>query len=187
MKALSSAVGMDLYWIQPKGIDNRWFELRAGGHVVATLGFGSLCDSLARAESADGSWTFRRVGILNPRVTVRKAGEEATLAIYTPRWTGREGTLEFPGRRVFNWMQSSFWATKHEITDAAGNPLVSFESGTAKPRLSDIFKTQARVEIDQRGRALPELPLLVLLGWYLIVLQKQDAAAVAATTVAVVG
>jgi len=46
-----------------------------------------------------------------------------------------------------------------------------------------LFKTQARVEIDLRGRALPELPLLVLLGWYLIVLQQEDAAAAAATVV----
>jgi hypothetical protein len=64
--------------------------------------------------------------------------------------------------------------------------LVSFESGLGQSKLADLFKTQARVEIDLRGRALPELPLLVLLGWYLIVLQKEDAAAVAAaTTVAV--
>ena len=186
MKALSSTVGTDLYWMQPAGLDNRWFELRAGGSLVATLGFESLCDSLARAESADGSWTFRRVGILNPRVTVRKAGEEASLAIYTPRWTGREGTLEFPDGRVFGWVQANFWATKFQITDAAGYSWVSFESGAEKSRLSDIFKTQARVEIDLRGRALSELPLLVLLGWYLVILQKQDAAVVAATTAVVV-
>jgi hypothetical protein len=184
MRALSSAAGTDLYWIQPRGLDNRRFELRARGDAVATLGFETLCGSLARAESADGSWTFKRVGILNPRVTVRKAGEEATLAIYTPRWTGSEGTLDFPGGRVFNWTQTNFWATKYQITDAAGIPLVSFESGAEKPRLSDVFKTQARVEIDLRGRALPELPLLVLLGWYLIILQRQDTAAVVAVTAA---
>ena len=184
MKAFSSAVGADLCWIQPKGLDNRWFELRAGDGIVATLEFETLCGSLARAQSADGSWTFKRVGFFNPRVTVRKAGQEADLAVYTPRWTGREGTLEFPDGRVFGWVQANFWATKFQITDAAGYSLVSFESGAEKSRLSDIFKTQARVEIGRRGRALPELPLLVLLGWYLIILQKQDAAAVAAVIAA---
>jgi len=52
--------------------------------------------------------------------------------------------------------------------------------------LGSSFSSE-RVEIGLRGRALPELPLLVLLDWYLIILQKQDAAAVAATTVAVIG
>ena len=184
MKAFSSAVGTDLYWIQPKGLDNRWFELRAGRDVVATLGFETLCGSLAGAQSADGSWTFKRLGFFNPRVTVRRAGEEVNLAIYTPRWTGREGTLEFPDGRVFGWVQANFWATKYQITDTAGYSLVSFESGAEKSRLSDVFKTQARVETGPRGRALPELPLLVLLGWYLIILQKQDAAAVAAVVAA---
>lgn len=187
MQALSATVGTGFYWVQPNGLNDRWFELRTGDAVVATLGFESLCSSLARAESADGSWTLKQVGILNRRVTVRRAGEEAELAVYTPRWTGREGVLEFPGGRVFYWTQTNFWATEYQITDPAGNLLVSVESGAEKPRLSDVFKTQARVEIGLRGRALPELSLLVLLGWYLIILQKQDTAVVAATTVAVMG
>ncbi len=186
MRTLSSSVGTALYWIQPKGL-GRYFELRAGDDVLATLRFETLCGSLARAESADGSWTFKRAGFFKPRVTVRKAGEEVNSAVYTPRWTGREGVLEFAGGRVFNWTQTDFWATRYQISDVAENPLVSFESGLDQSRLTDLFKTQARVAIDLRGRALPELPLLVLLGWYLIVLQKEDAAAVAATTVAVVG
>lgn len=182
MKVLLSVIGKDLYWIQPKGL-GRHFELRAEDEIVATLGFETLCGSLARAQSADESWTFKRIGFFNPRVTVRKAGEEANLAVYTPRWTGREGTLEFSNGRVYRWVQANFWATRYQISDEAGNPLISFRSGAGKSKLSDLFKTQARVEIDLRGRALPELPLLVLLGWYLIVLQQEDAAAAAATVV----
>jgi hypothetical protein len=183
VRALSSAVGTDLCWIQPKGL-GRHFELRAGDDVLAILRFETLCGSLARAESADGSWTFKRVGFFKPRVTVRKAGEEVNLAVYTPRWTGREGALEFPDGRVFSWKQTNFWAARYQITDAVGNLLASFQSGIDKSKLSDIFKTQARVEIDLRGRALPELPLLVLLGWYLIVLQENDAAAAGAAAAA---
>lgn len=103
MKAMSSAFGKDLCWIQPKGL-GRHFELWAGDDVLATLQFETLCGSLATATSAEGSWTFKRVGFFNPRVTVRKAGEEVNLAVYTPKWTGREGILEFPDGRVFHWV-----------------------------------------------------------------------------------
>ncbi len=143
-------------------------------------------------DDLGNDWEFKIVrsdtaAFRKPEVLKKLVEEEASSATYTPRWTGREGTLEFPGGHVFNWAQTDFWATKYQITDGAGNTLVSFESGAEKARLSDMFKTQARVEISLGGRSIPELPLLVLLGWYLVILQKQDAATVAATTVAAMG
>ncbi|KPL23063.1 MAG: hypothetical protein AMJ93_05565 [Anaerolineae bacterium SM23_84] len=178
MKALSEATGTPLCWVQPKTFD-RWFELRAGDDLIATLGWHTSCGSLAAAESADGRWTFKRVGFLNPRVTIREAGSELDLAVFWPRWLG-DGSLEFAYRRTFRWQATDFWGTHWCFTDADGTPLVAFKPGAEKARLSDLFKNQAMVEIHPQGRDARELPILVLLGWYLMILRQEDAAAAAA-------
>ena len=182
MEALSTVVGMQLHWIQPKTFE-RWFELRVGESLFATLCFEKAFGTLATAESADGSWTFKRVGFLNPRVTVREVGAEANLAIYQPKFWG-DGSLEFPDGRVFHWKSTNFWGTQWGFADSGENLLFALKPGVDKPKLSDLFKTQAIVEIDPRGRALAELPLLVLLGWYLMILHQDDAAATTAAVTA---
>jgi hypothetical protein len=48
--------------------------------------------------------------------------------------------------------------------------------------VSDLFKTQALVEIEPQVYALAELSLLVLLGWYLVILHQDDVAAASAAT-----
>jgi hypothetical protein len=42
-------------------------------------------------------------------------------------------------------------------------------------KLKDWFKTQARVEIPEKKKELKELSLLVLLGWYLIIVLQMDS------------
>lgn len=181
---LSSVAGKPLYWVQPRAFDRR-FELRAGEDLaVATLRFKSSFGTLATGEANGQSWTFKRVGFLNPRVTVRWAGAEDDLAIYYPRWQG-DGTLEFADGRVFRWESINFWGTQWSFFDSSGEPLVTFKPGADKFRLSDLFKTQAFVEISSRGYALAEAPLLALLGWYLMILRNDDTAAVAASAMVV--
>ncbi len=48
--------------------------------------------------------------------------------------------------------------------------------------MSDLFKTQALVEVESQAYALAELSLLVLLGWYLVILHQDDIAAASAAT-----
>ena len=83
METLSKVAGLPLYWVQPDTFA-RWFELRAGENLVATLGWQTSCGTLAMAESGDGRWTFKRLGFLNPRVAVREAGSEIDIATFWP-------------------------------------------------------------------------------------------------------
>jgi hypothetical protein len=182
MQSLSKVAGMPLYWVQPETF-TRWFELRAGEHLVATLGWQTSCGTLATAESAEGRWTFKRLGFLNPRVTVREAGSEIDMATFWPSWMG-DGALEFAYGRAFRWQSTNFWATRWCFTDEGGTPLLAFEPGAEKAKLSDMFKQQALVQIQPQARAVPELSLLVLVGWYLMILRQDDAAAAAAATAA---
>lgn len=52
-----------------------------------------------------------------------------------------------------------------------------FKSGVEEPKLKDWFKTQARVEISEQAKKYPELKLLILFGWYLIIALQLDSSA----------
>ncbi len=106
MQALSTVVGRQLHWIQPTALE-RWFELRAEDDLVGSLRFETAFGTRATAQTADASWTFKRVGFLNPRVTVREAGAELDVAIYQPKFWG-DGWLAFPDGRVFHWKSTNF-------------------------------------------------------------------------------
>jgi hypothetical protein len=177
MESLSNATHLKLFWVQPRAME-RSFVLRGDEREFASLEFKSSFGSLALAEAADGRWTFKRVGFFNPRVTIRRAGEELDLGVYRPRWTGSEGTLEMGGR-TYVWKTANFWATQFVLLDSSGGELLRYKEGAQKSKLSDIFKNQAQVEIAPHAWRLPELSLLVMLGWYLIILHQEDAAAAA--------
>jgi hypothetical protein len=173
MKTVREMAGRPLEWTQPNALRRR-FELRAGGEVVATLRWEKTFGSSAVAESADGEWVFRYTGIFRSRISVRPAGSESEVAVLKPGWKG-EGTLQGPGGRSYRWSCASFWRSEWLFANAAGEPLVRIKPGSA------TFRQSAEVRVEPRAVSLPDLPLLAVLGFYLIVLMSDDAnAAVAA-------
>lgn len=95
------------------------YELRAGDMIAATLRFRSSFGSFATAASADGSWTFKRVGFWQTKVTVRANEAEADLAAFKSN-TGSGGeTLELPDGRKYP-ANTNFWATQCEFKTEAG-------------------------------------------------------------------
>jgi len=184
MQQITQALGLTPQWVQPK-MSERRYELRAGELFFAELAFQSMFGSLAQATTADASWTLKRVGFFNPRVTVRNTGQEQELLVYRPDWTGVEGRVDFTGGSVYQWKPANFWATHYAMRDAKGETLVLFRQGIEDASLKDVFKVQARVEIQPAAQYLADMPLLLVLGWYLMILQADDSAAttsVATTT-----
>jgi hypothetical protein len=165
--------GQELLWSQPAAFQ-RQHELRAGDDVVATLKFqrGSLAD----AEAAGGHWTFKRQGFWQPRVTVRTAGSDADLAVFHPRWVGG-GSLEFPDGRSVRLSSANFWQSEWVWQDNE-KPLIRFKGRHG------LFKANGAVEIQPAAVANPDLAMLVLLGWYLILLHAEDSAAAASVSAA---
>ena len=171
-----------LNWIQPKAT-HQFYELRSDSGLYGNVNFPKSVGSLAEAESADGRWTFKRIGFFHTRITVRVAGRETDIAVLKPNLMASSGTLEFSGGKTFLWHASNFWATKFEFTDPAGEVIVTFRSGVDEPKFKDWFKTQARLEIPDNKKDLPELSLIALLGWYLIVVLQMDSSAGAVVSV----
>jgi hypothetical protein len=179
MRSVSDWKGRKAEWVQPQALEQS-YELRSGDEQLAALSFRSAFGSLANAGTADGSWTFKRVGFLNPRITARVAGSESDLAVYQPRFWGG-GALVFADGRSFSWSATGFWGTRWEFRASGGGSALVFERGVSEERFSDFFKSQFTVTFPQDESMRGVLPLLATLGMYLLVLHQRDSAAVVAT------
>ena len=163
-----------LLWTQPKTI-HQFYELRLNEELYGTLNFPKLTGSLAEVETFDGKWSFKRIGIFHTKITVREFGNDNDLAVFKPNLMASSGSLEFANGKTFTWEAANFWATRFEFKDNVGNLLVTFRAGVDDPKLKDWFKTQARVEITEQAKDFPELSVIILLGWYLIIILHMDS------------
>jgi hypothetical protein len=164
MRPISEVADQELKWVQPSKVKMN-FELRAGDEVVATLSWQRA--SLAAGQTSAHEWTFKREGFWHPRITVRTPGSDANLALFNPHWSGG-GKL--PGR-LLRFGAANFWHSQWDWRDADEAPLVHFKSRRG------LLKIGGQVEIEAAARKSPDLPLLTVLGWYLLVLFARDAAA----------
>lgn len=171
VKKIAGLIGRELKWVQPRAWKME-YELRAGNELIATLRFRSSFGSFATAESADGCWTFKRVGFWQTKATIRGCGSDTDIGVFKNNtWSGG-GTLELHDGRKF-LATTNLWKINLEFKSESGDTLVSFKSG-------GFIHLSAAVEIQPDAAGMPELPLIVMLGWYLTVMMYMDTAATAA-------
>jgi hypothetical protein len=134
--------------------------LYTGDTIVATLRFRSAISSLARAESADGCWTFKWIGFRRPRVVIRHCEANEDLAVFTSDIRSGGGTIALSAERTFR-ATTNIQCTRLKLLGVDDQPLVSYES-------SGVFRVTHRVQIEPGALDLPDLPWLVLFGEYLM-------------------
>jgi len=166
MKHLTAVVRDHLRWEQPRVFGRAW-ELRHGDDTVATLTFRSAFGSFATAASADGSWTFKRVGFWQARATVRAEGGADDLAVFEHHtWSGG-GTLTLAGGRPIR-VTTNVWQSKIEFLSADDDVLFRYLT-------EGFLRQESQLEIMPSLERMPELPWLLLFGWYLVVMMHQDS------------
>ncbi|MDQ2942619.1 MAG: hypothetical protein M3R21_02990 [Candidatus Dormibacteraeota bacterium] len=166
MRKINEVATGELVWLQPARLKQA-FELNAGTEIVGSLRFER--SSLAGGETANQRWTFKREGFWHPRITVRVPGSDVNVALFNPGWAGG-GTLDLDGRQM-RFVAANFWHSQWDWVDAQNKQLVHFKSHQG------LLKTEGQVEVETEATTSPDLPLLVVLGWYLLVLFARDAAA----------
>lgn len=174
MRPIGEVADKELLWVQPSR-KQQAFELHSAEDVVGTLKFDRA--SLASGETAGQQWTFKREGFWHPQVTIRVPGSDANIAVFKPAWTGG-GALELPQGRLLRFGAANFWHSQWDWSDQAGSPLVHFKSHAG------LLKMEGQVDVEPGAAAAAELPLLVVLGWYLLILFARDSAASTAGVVA---
>jgi hypothetical protein len=173
MRAIREFAGLPLMWVQPKAMKQR-FELRCGDEVLAVMQWQSSWRSGATVEAAEGSWSFRRQGF-RQQVVIEANRADVPAPTLSRRWTG-SATLSFPDGHGYLWKRSGFWGIKRAWTTPEGVPLVSFKTKYG------FMKTGGEVVVDPLAAALPDLAVLMTLGWYLMVMEARDAATAASSS-----
>jgi hypothetical protein len=159
MKSIREAAAQNLTWKLTKDT----YELRSGADLVASLRWQK--GSLFLGEAAEGRWTFKRTGFLRPKVTVRPENSSTDLA--TLGFSGSGGRLEFPDGRTYLWTASrAEWSLKN----GGGEHLVRMKSMGTRGNLS------GEVVLAPGALGLSDLSFLILLSWYVLVLQSKDVA-----------
>jgi hypothetical protein len=168
MCQLAVADGQDARWNQTS-VWSREHELKAGNERLATLVFPHSFGSLAIGRAGDEAWTFKRVGFLRRRATVRIEGSPYDLAVFEhDTWAGG-GTLTLnDGRRFL--VTSNSWQTQVEFRRGA--------DALFRYRTEGLLRESARVELTPEGSRTAELSWLLLFGWYLVLMMHQDASTV---------
>jgi len=176
MRRIAELVGKELKWEQPSSMKMEYILL-VDGETAAALKFRNSFGSLATAECADGCWTFKRVGFFQTRVTIRRCGSDDEIATFRNNTWTSGGTLILPGGRAYR-ATTNFWNTKYEFLAETDEILLEYR------RIGGFFRLSSYVAIHPAAALLPELPWMVILGWYLTILLHQDDAAVAAVAAA---
>ena len=167
MRHLADVAHAHLRWEQPRVFDRAW-ELRHGDETVATLVFRSAFGSFATATSADGPWTFKRVGFWQARATVRAEGGADDLAVFEHNtWSGG-GTLTLAGGRPIR-VTTNVWQSKIEFQWPEDQVLFRY-------RTEGFLRQEAELEVMPPLERMPEMPWLLAFGWYLVVMMHQDSA-----------
>jgi hypothetical protein len=170
---LADLIGEALSWTQPRFLASG-YELSRAGDVIGRLTFRSAWGSLATAEIDDGCWSFKRLGFLKTRVSVWSCDAEEELGVFrNSTWKGG-GTLDLARGQAIQ-ANTNMWHSKYEFVGAGDEVLVTYRTHRG-------FKLSGEMQILPSARNLPELPWLVMLGWYLAVMMyRDDSAAVVAT------
>ena len=160
-----------LEWRQP-GAFARSFELRRGDALLGTLKFTKTFGSLAEGRTSRAAWSFKRNGFFSTNATARVLGTEQDIAVYQPNWTGSKGMVTLAGGERLILKNTSFWGGDWGWYTESDNPLVLFKS-------RGVFHHGSDISVEEPARRRPDLPLLLLFGWYVLVLHQEDSAATA--------
>jgi hypothetical protein len=148
-----------LLWVQPRRF-RREFELRAGRETVASLRGPDLLLRRARGETAEGRYRLRVTDLFRGIVVVHPGDSDSELAVWRPRITGA-GTVRFSGGRSFEMRPLDVWHRRWIAEDEAGAAIF-----TLHLRLR-FLRTEASLELKPGAERVPELPVLLLLAWYI--------------------
>ena len=160
-RPLREAYG-DFVWRRP-GLFSRELNLEAGSETLASLHWDKWYNFDAVAESADGRWLLHRrrsLAVLSGCI-VTEAATGAEVATYQRSWRST-GEVRFASGSQFPWRFEGFWRRTYFWADGSGAPLVAMRS------VLGFGGTSYEMSVEPAARSLAELPVLVLLGGYIM-------------------
>ncbi len=139
------------------------FQLLSGDTLAADLTWKSHGGTLAVARTASATWTLKRVGFLNPRASLRLEGATSDLARVSIHLNYHR--IDIVGAPSYRFHRAGVLLPAWQVTSDSGEQILHIEPVRDGRKLIG-----GAVVTSARGAKLPELPLLLVLSWYTIVL-----------------
>lgn len=156
--------GQILRWTQPKRLQSDYL-LRSNDQVLGTLQYeNNHFIRRAAAKTAEGEWRFKYTRFSLPKVTISNNDNLLAEAILETNW-GWYGNLDLPDGCQYLWKPTEPSENEFCFLTPEDHPVVYF-----RPRFG-FFKLESEVEIDPAVLHNPQLPLLTMLGWFLVLLR----------------
>jgi hypothetical protein len=160
--------GKMLLWKQPKRLRSE-YQLHSQDHLWGSLNYENAhYIHRAIAKTAEEEWIFKYTRFSLPKVTVQMKNDLVAQAIIETNW-GWRGTLIFNDGPRYTWQSTDHAQIGSDnefcFLTPEGHPVVFF-----RPR-TGLFKLEAEVEIDPAVLHNPRIPLLTMLGWFLVLLR----------------
>ncbi len=168
MKSLTEMKSALLEWRRQEDLPMA-YKLTGEDGVVASLVFPDSTDTLALLETAEGSWTIKHLGLLNPIITLREAGKKTNLAVFHPHAL-RHDKLEFGDGAVFDWITLHDHKPGGAFLDFQGKPMVRIHGLPVMEPAAVADLESGLVELGQPPVARWRHAILTALGWYILLL-----------------
>jgi len=150
----------------------RWeYRLRSGQDVIGILHVEKSLGTRALAETAHGRWLFLKKWFPVMKVSLRPVDSDVDLAVFTSKWKEKMDSLEFSYGLKYYWVPVNKWGTECVFADVYGQLLVHFKRDS-NPFIAFALPkghSTGRVEIERSRVGMPDIPLLTLLGCFLMV------------------
>jgi hypothetical protein len=169
-KQLQALIGNALTWIQPG--PSRTFDLVHGQDVYGRLSFQSIFGSLAIAECSDGTFSFKRQGFLQPRITIRRSNSDLDFGQVLMDGWHQGGVVHLSDGSDYQFVKMGFLHPEWAYLDNKGRTLV-------RVRVHWGLKYTGEVSIEPFGKDDKNLTILLLVGKYAIILMNDEASAAA--------
>ncbi len=156
--------------------DRHEFLLQSGGTALARLDLAGPVGSLAHATLSNDAWTLKRGGFLHPHVTVRRR-DGIDLARLQAHLGG--GTLSVVQGARYGFRRAGLLVPAWQFLDPSDRPIVHIEPVVERRRLAGGL-----VQVDPSATGNPDLPLLLIVGWYFVFLASFEDETVQATAAA---
>jgi hypothetical protein len=175
MKAITDTAATALEWKNPLAGGPR-YELCAGEDVLAILELGHPATGGATVETVEGRWTLQPAGFLASSTLLREEGSDLDLAVFHPGLLGR-GHLHFTNGVTFQWRHEGLGSAVWSFRGEGGELLVTLRLEPDRETGPGLHRVQAEVHVTPAGHFSPRVPLLAALGWYLILMHREEAVA----------
>ena len=158
MESIFEHTGKELNWVGDKKTGFILLDVQAS---LAELLVQGIFGSNAEGKCADGSWKFRRVGMLKNSISVQESSSGKQLAVFKKNFSNSNGTLEFSRGKKY--------------TVKRNNLMTEYDLLEEKELLISYRYPQGTVFIHPAAAKAPEMPLMVNFLGYLVIMQRIDA------------